>query len=709
MFNIKKRLLKTGLKIILGVTIAISVFMFVFISTEGDAFYFFNLSPATEDSRENVGKVFYRLLAGNDFQPAPEEEKAPSTGSRGSGLNLLLINNIQTEGYVKEMLELYRDSEEGKLSSSEYHLALRYLIGMQVNETGFYSLPNIDGGKIPSYIPKSYIPIENNEIQWGKSYKGFTGDSMRIKQINSNMINSIINGTRTTTSDDSKLPYTINGINPPMSDGGWSDVNVFQIRHTYFQRYGGNSPPSLLNGYNSATGRPSDPFYVPDNLSYLDATLSGMAKLYSIENLPKNDTLLALMYSINHNGGSGVLQYKASFGVPSGSGSAKVKQISAYKEEYHKSYNDLVEDFTSYGKNFQVEKTYTSGTNARVYAVFGLLSEGWKLSPEAYSKMTTTYDRYIEPVYRSMFGSDKNKADAIKYLQENVKAMDISDIDSANVYGLDNIHLDYNEAGHGSLYKIENRTSPVYKNKYANGDEPKVVHVLNVVNVGHIHSTLFTGGPIYGIMLKYAGVGIDPTNPEEYLKPYREDGEWAPSGETDWIKSYDIDTSILTTEAIRALNEGKKWLGHPYAWGGKGEIISQQSIDSISKQYPSYASKYKTYLTGSMGKRMFDCSGYTWFIYKESFSINIGAGTGTQIDSSYLKTIEEDEAKPGDLVYVGSLNNPLRGIHHVVVFLKDAGNKILVMHAPQTGDVVKIAYYPKGGLTYKRYSGMYSD
>src|SRR5690606_32082165 len=78
-------------------------------------------------------------------------------GVRGNGLNLLLIDRISSEGYIKELLELYRDSEQGKLNDYPHHLPVQALLGIHKNESGTYGTTGI--------IPKSYIPYD------GKSKK----------------------------------------------------------------------------------------------------------------------------------------------------------------------------------------------------------------------------------------------------------------------------------------------------------------------------------------------------------------------------------------------------------------------------------------------------------------------------------------------------------------------------------------------------------
>jgi cell wall-associated NlpC family hydrolase len=105
-------------------------------------------------------------------------------------------------------------------------------------------------------------------------------------------------------------------------------------------------------------------------------------------------------------------------------------------------------------------------------------------------------------------------------------------------------------------------------------------------------------------------------------------------------------------QALAALKEAEKYKGTAYKWGGS------------------------TPQTG------FDCSGLAqWAYAKAGIQIprvtdaQFTAGNGTPVDRSHLK--------PGDLIFFGKPGN----IYHVAISM--GGDKFL--HAPKTGDVVKVA------------------
>lgn len=76
----------------------------------------------------------------------------------------------------------------------------------------------------------------------------------------------------------------------------------------------------------------------------------------------------------------------------------------------------------------------------------------------------------------------------------------------------------------------------------------------------------------------------------------------------------------------------------------------------------------------------FDCSGFTQYVYKK-FGISVGRTTYDQIKDGV--GVSRDQLQPGDLVFFGTYDNP----HHMGMYI---GNGMYI-HAPHTGDVVKIS------------------
>lgn len=99
-------------------------------------------------------------------------------------------------------------------------------------------------------------------------------------------------------------------------------------------------------------------------------------------------------------------------------------------------------------------------------------------------------------------------------------------------------------------------------------------------------------------------------------------------------------------KAQAVLNEAYRHLGAPYVWGATGPTN-------------------------------FDCSGFTQYVYRKAAGIDISRTTYSQINVG--QAVSRSELQPGDLVF------PHAG--HVGIYV---GNGQMI-HAPQTGDVVKVS------------------
>ncbi len=91
----------------------------------------------------------------------------------------------------------------------------------------------------------------------------------------------------------------------------------------------------------------------------------------------------------------------------------------------------------------------------------------------------------------------------------------------------------------------------------------------------------------------------------------------------------------------------------------------------------AYSQLGKPYQYGATGSERFDCSGFTQYVYRNATGVDISRTTYSQINVG--TPVSQSELQPGDLVF------PHSG--HVGIYV---GNGQMI-HAPQTGDVVKVA------------------
>ena len=103
--------------------------------------------------------------------------------------------------------------------------------------------------------------------------------------------------------------------------------------------------------------------------------------------------------------------------------------------------------------------------------------------------------------------------------------------------------------------------------------------------------------------------------------------------------------------------------------------VSARSQQAIKAALSQLGVPYR-YAMSSPGKA-FDCSGLTAYAWGRA---GVGLARNSRAQYNTLPKIPKQLAQPGDLIFTGS------PIHHVGIYL---GNGTMV-HAPQTGDVVKV-------------------
>ncbi|MES5837700.1 NlpC/P60 family protein [Bacillus cereus group sp. MG11] len=113
---------------------------------------------------------------------------------------------------------------------------------------------------------------------------------------------------------------------------------------------------------------------------------------------------------------------------------------------------------------------------------------------------------------------------------------------------------------------------------------------------------------------------------------------------------------LSSDKAQNVIAEAKKFLGLPYVWGG----------------------------TTPSG---FDCSGYMQYIFKNVAGVKLPRVAREQQNAGVQ--IPVSEVQPGDLIFWG------KPAHHVAMYI---GNGQYI-HAPQTGDVIKISKMNPSGVT----------
>jgi len=109
---------------------------------------------------------------------------------------------------------------------------------------------------------------------------------------------------------------------------------------------------------------------------------------------------------------------------------------------------------------------------------------------------------------------------------------------------------------------------------------------------------------------------------------------------------------------------------------------SGSSANYSSDALVQYALSFRgvPYKWGGTSPSGFDCSGFVQYVYAH-FGIRLSRTTYTQVNEG--TAVSKSDLRPGDLVFFGTKGSP----HHVGIYIGDNS----YVHAPQTGDVVKIS------------------
>ncbi|WP_244833977.1 C40 family peptidase [Clostridium sp. BJN0001] len=113
------------------------------------------------------------------------------------------------------------------------------------------------------------------------------------------------------------------------------------------------------------------------------------------------------------------------------------------------------------------------------------------------------------------------------------------------------------------------------------------------------------------------------------------------------------------------------------ATASSGSVSAPNAGNAQAVLNEAYRHLGTPYVWGATGPTNFDCSGFTQYVYKKATGIDISRTTYSQINVG--QAVSRSELQPGDLVF------PHSG--HVGIYV---GNGQMI-HAPQTGDVVKVS------------------
>ena len=132
----------------------------------------------------------------------------------------------------------------------------------------------------------------------------------------------------------------------------------------------------------------------------------------------------------------------------------------------------------------------------------------------------------------------------------------------------------------------------------------------------------------------------------------------------DFLDNSSIDESMLRSSRAKVTQEAT----------GERKLIVDEAYRHIGKDYTQEPNR-------RMGANAFDCSGLSYYVFKQVTGKNIGTWTVPQESSG--KTIAVKDAKPGDLLFWGSKGRT----YHVAIYIGD--NKYI--HSPNYNEKVNVS------------------
>jgi cell wall-associated NlpC family hydrolase len=121
---------------------------------------------------------------------------------------------------------------------------------------------------------------------------------------------------------------------------------------------------------------------------------------------------------------------------------------------------------------------------------------------------------------------------------------------------------------------------------------------------------------------------------------------------------------------------------------------SSQAADSSGRKVVHVARKYEgaNYKSGGASPKGFDCSGFTWYVYKKAADMDISRGVEEQWRLG--RSVARGKLQPGGLVFFR--NTFERGLSHVGIFIRK--DKFIHAENEKTGVVISSLesdYYSK--------------
>lgn len=544
----------------------------------------------------------------------------------GYGLNLLLINNIQTEQYAKELLQLCADNELGNLdtTSRDIYTTTEATLGMWFMEVNLY--PN-------SVLLRSDLPWDDNAKApvWNIQYGGFPASAMTLKGFDAGVAGVV--GSQTSSG---------------------AAVGPLQFEPSSSGRLG----VANCSGYSNSGRTKGDIYYTPDQITGLNNYLASAVSAMNFSDaslLEQSPNSIATMVSVTHNmGANGFVGVAGSKSLSAYADTSKLTDDKRI-EITAKMSSDLLEQFNTVSDKSAI---YDADNSHFVYiAAFLLIKAGWYIDDNLYSYLTK--DSTINTAIS--LWNNVNPNDTVSTGSDLASKLSVHNKSLSDVTGYSTADCDatYGTSGgdyaaslpstwssqkkQGTLFYVYDEESEIY-----NSGSHKLVTAFSGIQSSHVASVVLEGGYRYACMLQYAGVNVDPTNPSTYYNSLN--GEWTGSVAEQWMLDYGVDVNLLTAERKTILETAKVNVEKVQeAFGGQPGTYVFGANHSYTSSAPNYSAG-------------FDCSSFVkWTYIMAGYSADTIPDTtaGYPGNANWIRK-SWSEVKPGDA---------LRREGHIVIYL----------------------------------------
>lgn len=607
------------------------------------------------------------------------EESTGSAEGHGSGVNLMLIAEMN-ENYAKEMLTLYKDLQEGKVTEKDsVFIDVSTLLGMQTNETGTY-----DG-----VLPKTYLPYKNKKVVWNTDYLSLSADQMTIRGFGDDEWEALGGGLCSWLSEgvdsaSDRTPWCMQG----------SMITLAK---------------STINGVSNANRKKAQQHYIPDNIASINRRLNNFIDRYKVDpSTLSSDTASILAANIHNRGEGGVLQCAFGFAYNPYGGTSSSKASKVLKNNKYNlgigldNVTNLLSNYVS--NNSSDLSDFTSSSWGRlIFSAIAAHSDNWFFSQDAYNYLNGKRSSFLQ-VWKALYPKEKVDTNDImnivhgkvKNLNAAIKSVSGESLTSAETNEIYNTANDYSDCdyahdrGWGVVYCVVNQ-----KITYADGKKHTLVSAYDMVGGGYLVSASMIGKYVYAKMLKVSGVGVDPTNPQTYLNKLEGSDTYVPGGSAGnvgnasasldpkvsaWLTEIGLSYNKLTAKQVTLFESIYRRLGIPYKSCRHNDGCDGYCYDSNN---PSHL----------------DAGTFIWKVFNDA-----NLKTNSLTCSSFLKDTSFEriawaDRKPGDiLVTLGEEKE------HAMIYVRDQGNTLVVAEA-KSGKDTQVTYLARGSTIYADKSG----